>query len=378
MRSRCGAWAVLLLGLVVAASCLALTRASAQVVTPGGRASLIPTATVATLPASPTTGTIRYVTDGVSASDCTIGGASTKVTCIFDGTDWVAVGGVAAEVDTLLSVTGRGFTTSPTSETVQLRILGTGAQALYGAYAFQHSDGSFHFDCFTSSGLNKCDYYRQLDAGFEAGWKNSAGVKKFTFTESTGALTNITLDAEATGNTITLPFKHNIKPVGCSGTTGTLLLDTNATLAPTATCVAGSTNTTLMQAYADFPDSDGEYQFQDKFRLPADWSGAIDLQLFWKAAATSGDVVWQVATLCRADAEIEDAAWNTAQAFAADTAKGTTLQLNTVSLTTLTTTGCAAGEMFYFKIFRQRTHASDTITGVVSLSHGELTIRRAM
>ena len=80
--------------------------------------------------------------------------------------------------------------------------------------------------------------------------------------------------------------------------------------------------------------------------------------------------------MCTADAEIEDVAWNTASTVT-DTAKGTTLQLNTAAITGLTTTGCAVGELMHMKFMRQRTHASDTISGVVSLKSVELTLRRA-
>jgi hypothetical protein len=190
--------------------------------------------------------------------------------------------------------------------------------------------------------------------------------------------TGVTLDVEGSNNTITTTTKVNYAAAVCSGTTGTLNLDTNATLAPTAACAAGSTNTTLIMGYAEFPDSDGEYQVQiPPFQLPADWTGAIDVKAYWRAAATSGDVIWQTQTMCTDDAEVEDVAWNTADAFAADTAKGTTLQLNEASDTGITTTGCTAGDIFHLKFFRQRTHASDTIAGVVQLKNFELTVRRA-
>jgi hypothetical protein len=244
---------------------------------------------------------------------------------------------------------------------------------------YTHSSYGPQINCVVASVENDCDYSRWLLTGKTFTWwanDRTSPIGRVTSAATSGSWTYMVLDTEATGNTLTTTSKVNFAPVGCSGTTGTLNWDTNATLAPTATCTAGSTNTTLIQGYADFPDSDGEYQGQQTFRLPADWSGAIDLQLYWKAAATSGDVVWQVQTMCTADAEIEDVAWNTASTVT-DTAKGTTLQLNTAAITGLTATGCAAGELMHMKFMRQRTHASDTITGVVSLKSVELTLRRA-
>ena len=55
-------------------------------------ATTIATQTVAGLPGGPATGTIRYVTDGTDATDCTVGGGAALVTCIFDGTTWVNLG----------------------------------------------------------------------------------------------------------------------------------------------------------------------------------------------------------------------------------------------------------------------------------------------
>ncbi len=193
---------------------------------------------------------------------------------------------------------------------------------------------------------------------------------------STETLTNKTLDAEGAGNTITTVSKVWMPAAGCAGTTGALLWDTLASNAPTATCSAGSTETTLMRGVADFPDSDGDYSLQQGFMLPSDWSGNIDLKFLWRAAATSGDVVWQATLVCRADAEVDDAAFNTASTVT-DTAKGTTLQLNTATISAMTTTGCAAGEYAHLKVFRNRTNAADTIAGVISLAGVEVTLRRA-
>lgn len=194
---------------------------------------------------------------------------------------------------------------------------------------------------------------------------------------SSDTLTNKTVDAEGTGNSITIPFKFYLPAATCAGTTGTINWDTSATLAPTATCAAGSTETTLILGTADFPDSDGDYQMQFSWMLPSDWTGAVDLKFTWLAAATSGDVIWKASTVCRADAEVRDAAFNTASTVT-DTAKGTTLQLNTASITGVTATGCAAGELMTLKVARDRTTSGDTITGVVSLVGVEMTYRRAM
>lgn len=175
----------------------------------------------------------------------------------------------------------------------------------------------------------------------------------------------------------TLVQKIALPLVACEGTDGILLWDTLATGAPTPTCTAGSTNTAMIRGVADFPDEDGTYSVQLAFPLPDDWTGNVAAKFYWRAAATSGDVVWQMATACAADDELDDVAWNTASVIA-DTAKGTANRLNTATISNVTMTGCAAGEILHVRVVRDREHASDSISGVVSLGHVELTLRRAI
>ena len=226
----------------------------------------------------------------------------------------------------------------------------------------------------TAAGLTA----QYIDWNASSGGNSIANKPTLVTTSTTDTFTNKTIDAEGTGNSITIPVKLWLPAVGCSGTTGTLMWDTLASNAPTATCSAGSTETTMMRGVADFPDSDGAYSLQQPILLPDDWSGAVDIKFLYRTTATTGNTVWQVATSCRADAEVDDAAFNTADALTADAAKGTTNQLNIATKTGITTTGCAAGELMHLKILRDRTHASDTITGVISLVGVELTLRRAM
>ena len=54
---------------------------------------VIPTVTVATLPTSPPAGTLRWVSNGASTTDCTAGGGSTRVLCAYSGAAWSAIGG---------------------------------------------------------------------------------------------------------------------------------------------------------------------------------------------------------------------------------------------------------------------------------------------
>lgn len=59
---------------------------------------------VANLPRTPKTGTVAVVTDGNSSSDCTVGGSSNIVFCVFGGSTWATFAGSGS--GTVTSVTG--------------------------------------------------------------------------------------------------------------------------------------------------------------------------------------------------------------------------------------------------------------------------------
>jgi len=58
-----------------------------------GRNYIKQTYTVAGLPASPPTGTTVVVSNGNSATDCTSGGGSNYVFCVYNGSAWASIGG---------------------------------------------------------------------------------------------------------------------------------------------------------------------------------------------------------------------------------------------------------------------------------------------
>jgi glucose dehydrogenase len=96
---------------------------------------------------------------------------------------------------------------------------------------------------------------------------------------------------------------------------------------------------------------------------------------FWRTSATTGDVVWQIATTCVTDAETGDPAFNSASTIT-DTAKGTTLQYNTFSGNTITVTGCVAGEELFFKLSRDSAHGSDTLAATADLISVTFNVQR--
>jgi len=158
----------------------------------------------------------------------------------------------------------------------------------------------------------------------------------------------------------------------CQNVTAVSLVSNFTSLIPTPTCVTGSNST---YGTLQWPDLDGEYQIQGRKRLPADWTGIIDIDIIWKTAATTNSIVWQVQTSCVANAQTGDPAWN-AVSTVTDAALGSTLQWNTATITSVTITNCAADETMLWKVYRQRTHASDTLVGTADLIGLRWRIRR--
>ena len=193
---------------------------------------------------------------------------------------------------------------------------------------------------------------------------------------SADTLTNKTLDVEGTGNNITTVQHLGYVTATCQmgvASTGFALGSTNY---PTATCVEGTNSVYGTLSFAE-NGAGAAQSIQGRFRLANDWTGGIDVNATWRTSAIAGDVVWQIQTACVADGETGDPAWNAAQAFAADVAKGTTLQWNDVTqLTGLTTTGCAAGETLLFKFLRDATDAGDTLAAAAELIWVQFKVRR--
>lgn len=190
----------------------------------------------------------------------------------------------------------------------------------------------------------------------------------------TATLTNKTINAESTGNVITMPFKLYIPAAGGTAAAPASVWNLPATNPAVAAVVAG-TNT--LQGVLDFADGTNALSAQVDWMIPDDWTGNIDVKFKWFTSATTGNVVWQIATACVADGETNDPAFNTANTVT-DAAKATANQLNDATISAITTTGCSPGELMYLKVIRDPQHASDTLAATARLVGIELTYRRAM
>lgn len=192
--------------------------------------------------------------------------------------------------------------------------------------------------------------------------------------QNTVVLLNTQYNAESTGNVLTLPVKLWMPAAICNNATPSSPGWSFPTSNPGVPACQTGSNT--QYGTMDFADS-SNLSAQFHLKLPSDWSSTVDVKLVWFTSATANSVVWQVSTICVADAETSDPAFNTASTVT-DAAKGTTLQLNDASITSLTTTGCAAGELMFLKVQRDAAHASDTLAATARLVGLELTYRRAI
>lgn len=227
--------------------------------------------------------------------------------------------------------------------------LGIGDGTDYLAFYIDATDGP-QIVCVIASVANDCDYYRKLAAGKVFGVKNSSGVDILTVTESTGALTNVTLNGESTGNTITLTDERHWVVASCQNTTAQAVFDLATANTPAPTC---DTGTNTQKAYLAF-DATIDESFEDSWILPTGFTGAIDMHFRWKAAATSGAVGWCAQLIRVPDAGTSDPAYPAQAAgnCVSDTAKGITLQENTATISGVTCTSCAAGDNVYVRISR--------------------------
>jgi len=191
---------------------------------------------------------------------------------------------------------------------------------------------------------------------------------------TTDTLTNKTLDAEGTGNTLTIPIKVWIDAAANNAGTAAANWDLPSSNAPAAAAISG---TNVLQGVMDFADGATDLTMQRTLRLPSDWTGNVDINFKWLSATTSGDVIWGVATACVADGETNDPSFNS-YSDVTDTTKGTTNQTNDAAISSITVTGCAAGELMHVKVARRLSQAGDTMAGTARLIGVELTWRRAL
>lgn len=140
----------------------------------------------------------------------------------------------------------------------------------------------------------------------------------------------------------------------------TITLDPKSAILPTSNSAAYSdpdgTNFSYGQlAYNDTTQQSAYYVFQmDEFYD----SGAITFHFWWKAAATSGDTVWQINVLSRTDTQQFDSALGS-DIYVVDTAQGTTEYLSKASVTE-SSPGLTPSSLVVIRVSRDADSTNDT------------------
>jgi hypothetical protein len=206
-------------------------------------------------------------------------------------------------------------------------------------------------------------------------WIPGPPAGNFVTASSTDTLTNKTLDCEGTGNTCTISVVADLPTAGCNNATAAPAFDIPTSGGATATCFG----TTTTQGALDFIDA-STTTATTHFVLPADWTGSVDIDLYWFAnAASSNAVRWSVATGCVADAEAVSTGPSYNTASASNTSyTGTANQRKTTSLAAVSMTNCAAGETMYLQVQRIGGDAGDTLTATAELLDVRVRLRRAI
>ena len=184
----------------------------------------------------------------------------------------------------------------------------------------------------------------------------------------------MTLNVESGTNSITTASKIWIDAAACvAGTAATNwdMPDGAGDAQPTAAC---NDTGTIQRPTLSFSGS-AVNGIERNFKLPSDWTGNIDLDIHYLStvASPTGNVEWEIQTICRAVGETWDAAFNAAQTIT--DAQAAQNVINSAVQAALTTTTCAASEDFSIRIWRDGTN--DTSNDVALMLGAELTIRRA-
>lgn len=253
--------------------------------------------------------------------------------------------------------------------------LGIGDGTDYWAFYRDPTDG-LQFNCVVGGVENDCNYIRKLAATYYWEIRNASGTSIFRVTNDTDAITNATLDAEATGNTITLPENPFWEVAACQAGVAQLIWNSPSSNAPAATCDPDSSP----EAYASFDETTDE-SIMRSIVLPTGFTGSIDVHFIWKAAATSGAAGWcaQLVRVPDGTTSGQSVAAQAAGNCVSDTAKGTTLQENHATITGVTCTSCAARDRIKLQVSRDANGGAvtDDMTGDAHLIAVGITWRSA-
>lgn len=327
--------------------------------TASGGSSQAPIPSGDTFPSPASTNYQFFLTSDSATGDCNELSGSALTLCRYNGTEWVAVSSSGS--DALDAVTSRGNTTTGNDEANPFEILGSGGQVGRGWSADRTTAGESRFRCKEAAGVNKCNYYRQLDAGFKGGFKHSSGAVGFEYDNDTNKITIATIDCTLAGVSCTFSDERHFRVATVQAGVASANFDLPSTNAPVPTADVGTNTIKAALAFDDTTDQ----SFQDSWILPSGFN-SVDVSFRWKAAATSGAVNWCAQLIRVNDGTTSDPAFpaQSASTCISDTAKGTTLQENVATITGVLCAGCGPGDQVYVRVSRDGDGSGGTDTMV--------------
>lgn len=180
----------------------------------------------------------------------------------------------------------------------------------------------------------------------------STAVTQSAADNSTKIATTAYVDAAASGSAWAGAFFGGI----CQNTVGGYALSYPATNAPTPNCNATLITNVLAWGTLDWDDSGTKTAF-GTFVLPAGSLPTLNVKLGISTSTTSQQVKFRVYTACVATDETPDPTFNSAQTLTITTSATANYEI-VGTQTSVTATGCAAGERLIFKIDRDTTDTS--------------------
>ena len=214
--------------------------------------------------------------------------------------------------------------------------------------------------------------------GMIAGTYGSTAQTPVVTVDDIGRVTAINLtQSGGTGNRV-LPIFY--KAAIAQGSNAVLGFSFGLTNAPSAVIVNQGNQ---IYGVASFTEANN-YAVQDHFWLPDDWTGVIDLDIYWRAPVTIGAVTWQVRIAGMRAGSASDIQWPPWAAPATVTDLATT-PLNGVNICTIpaidTTDGFShqlvfPGDELFFEFSRQGTASSDSMNAAAELIALRFRIRR--
>ncbi len=285
---------------------------------------------------------------------------SQSTNIVSDGSNYVYTPGITQPTGWPLSSTNKEITWADAFATAALFGNGTNKLALYNDVTLGPQIAAV-----CSGVLNNCNYYRQLNAGFKAGFKNSTGTIKWEFDEATGNIDIANMDATTANVAITVFDERHFPVCTCQNTNAYANFDLPTTNAPTPTC---NTGTNTQKAYLAFNDTTDQ-SFQDHFIIPTNLTQLVsaDIHFRWKATATTGTVGWCAQLIRVPVGSTSDPAYSAQSASncVSDTTNGTTLQENSAVISGVPCAACAPGDHVYVRISRDAdgSAVTDSMTG---------------